>query len=817
VTRTHKEEDLLVSHNVELETVAVIGGKRKRNFSVKQSAHAFRIMSDALYSDKPRAVVRETISNAIDAHVRAGKLDVPIEITLREGEFIVKDFGTGIHDDAIADVFCSMFGSDKTDDDTQIGGFGAGAKAPFAVSDHFTVISRHQGKRTIYSMHKEGEEDGLPVCQEMTSGACGDDSGLTVSVPISNEANYIKLINDFVFEGGINATLNGNKLPTRDLTEFRKTGYAYIPYFNETWRTPEARVLLGNVTYILETHTYPELHKYASRIFQSAGINGTLLLHANPGEVAPTPSREGLSMTDITIANLAKLLKRASNEVRSYQSEHFNSRLVELTKEIGRDKIFKTRFGITSYIKNLKSYTGRFPDAFYVGREHLGEFAVNNQLLNVNYSQIMRILPRVFHAHAKKFRNFTSKRVNSSRTYYNRSMEKIENIERVKVLHRIIGAQISNIYTESEYHRDLINIRESSRDRDWRNTVVDKVIIIARTKRDMSYFTKSNGKTESGAFMLINQRLSVDTLDDIKAKAAKFGWKVVEAPSTAPTPKKSVKKKRPKGEVYKFTAFDVDTYGGNLVERENGQYAARLPDEPTVEKPDAYVPFGVYKPTERFAPGKVKGWQGVKGSHAFFRNKYLPDRLVTLIPNIVIPTCIEDERKLEEMKTPRVGDILLEAVNEALKKHRDVALFTYVMAQGDGRHTSDRKLVCLLYDEPYSNNAEHDEIWTLIHLAKDYLNSDGNISDKNEKNIMMDLRQDFNALFGTEIDNCSYKERARLLKNIMSGKSNYNTTTTFERLNNLLSVASRSEAMNTESYEDLVAVLDFVRDRFAQK
>ena len=65
------------------------------SFKVKQSAAAFKILSNSLYANKVRAIVRELSANAWDSHNAAGKADVPIEVHLPsflEPWFYVKDW-----------------------------------------------------------------------------------------------------------------------------------------------------------------------------------------------------------------------------------------------------------------------------------------------------------------------------------------------------------------------------------------------------------------------------------------------------------------------------------------------------------------------------------------------------------------------------------------------------------------------------------------------------------------------------------------------------------------------------------------------------
>jgi HSP90 family molecular chaperone len=84
------------------------GAQTEATFTIKATSKAFDILSSGLYSDKIQAIVRELSCNAYDAHVAAGKVDVPIEIRLPtslDPTFYVKDYGIGLDHEAIYNVF----------------------------------------------------------------------------------------------------------------------------------------------------------------------------------------------------------------------------------------------------------------------------------------------------------------------------------------------------------------------------------------------------------------------------------------------------------------------------------------------------------------------------------------------------------------------------------------------------------------------------------------------------------------------------------------------------------------------------------------
>ena len=82
-----------VTHLENDDSQLVLGGSDLRSFGISDNAEFITMLSEGLYSDKKKAVVREVMCNAHDAHVISNRLDKPIEITLNAETLTIKDFG----------------------------------------------------------------------------------------------------------------------------------------------------------------------------------------------------------------------------------------------------------------------------------------------------------------------------------------------------------------------------------------------------------------------------------------------------------------------------------------------------------------------------------------------------------------------------------------------------------------------------------------------------------------------------------------------------------------------------------------------------
>jgi hypothetical protein len=163
-----------------------------------------------LYSRPAQAVLREYLSNAIDAHkAKGGKLPA-IQITLPEGnsrntagssKLLIRDFGKGMNEEEFGSILSRYGASTKRDSNAMIGGFGLGAKSGFAVSDEFFMTSYQQGRGLRVRIFKDNLNQGyIDVIDRFTTK---EPDGVLVEVPIPNanvpELSKKSLFTDFPF------------------------------------------------------------------------------------------------------------------------------------------------------------------------------------------------------------------------------------------------------------------------------------------------------------------------------------------------------------------------------------------------------------------------------------------------------------------------------------------------------------------------------------------------------------------------------------------------------------------------------------------
>lgn len=162
---------------------------KRFGISHKNEEHIKMLLRDAIYSDKPLAVLREYSANAWDAHRMVGKHDLPIKVTLptwQEPVLLIEDYGPGLSHDEAFNVFTQYGDSTKRGSDDAVGMLGIGSKSGFAYSDTFTVISRHGGKkRTYVAVLDEDDNDLFNLLSEEDHDPA--DTGLTIQIAVRKE------------------------------------------------------------------------------------------------------------------------------------------------------------------------------------------------------------------------------------------------------------------------------------------------------------------------------------------------------------------------------------------------------------------------------------------------------------------------------------------------------------------------------------------------------------------------------------------------------------------------------------------------------
>lgn len=283
------------------------------NFSIKNEDMGIilDILRSKMYKHPISSICREIASNSRDANREAGKSKTPIRIELDKNEGIFSvgesviafhDDGVGISPDRMADVFVNYGSSTKRDTNKQTGGFGLGAKTPFAYSDQFAIITRYDG--TEYTYIAAIEENNTGKMYLVTSSKTDNCNGTSVIIPVQN--NDISSFEREVIKATILWTVKPNyigfsrqAIPENISKENIDNGF--IAKLNNTSYFSDAiYLLIDDIPYPVDREQFSDLK------IPSYNNGAVLFLSFKTGELNISANREQIRYDESTIKKITK-------------------------------------------------------------------------------------------------------------------------------------------------------------------------------------------------------------------------------------------------------------------------------------------------------------------------------------------------------------------------------------------------------------------------------------------------------------------------------------------------------------------------------
>jgi len=281
-------------------------------FGIKESglSHIFNVLRNQLYSDKVLAVIREYSCNAVDAHTEIGKADVPIKITLptqMTPEFKVRDFGRGLTETEIAEIYAMYGESTKRGSNEQIGQLGLGCKSAFAYGDNFIINSFVKGTKTTYNAFIDPSDIGQ--ISKMGSEETKEENGVEIVIPVKSDdftEFYDKAVTLFKHFKVVPDVRGANRDDLKRQLEKSK-----VIIKKDNWRLVEgdSHAIMGNISYPLDSGALNIGWQDERADLLSSGVE----IDFDIGDLEISASREALQYTDRTkkaiISTLEAIIK----------------------------------------------------------------------------------------------------------------------------------------------------------------------------------------------------------------------------------------------------------------------------------------------------------------------------------------------------------------------------------------------------------------------------------------------------------------------------------------------------------------------------
>jgi len=285
------------------------GTKGQKEFTIKANPKAFDILSRGIYTDVPRAIIRELSTNAHDAQVEAGNADKPFDVQLPttfKPEFKIRDYGTGMSPEVVEHVYTTYFESTRSDSNEFTGCLGLGSKTPLAYSDSFTVTSYHEGTKYVYTVTRD---QGIPTIDLFGEFPTDEPNGMEITLKVKPEDHWdFKCAAEKVYQWfKVRPNVIGHSLAfddSFDTAEFQ--GDDYRIFVDSGWRNRGITVIMSQIAYKVD-------HNDIRNPFDQ---NCTIVLTVDTGDVSIATSREELQYDKDTVAYINDRLEEIAKGIR---------------------------------------------------------------------------------------------------------------------------------------------------------------------------------------------------------------------------------------------------------------------------------------------------------------------------------------------------------------------------------------------------------------------------------------------------------------------------------------------------------------------
>lgn len=273
------------------------GNEHKMMFDENSVAHLMSVLTD-LYSDPELAVIREYSTNALDSQIAAG-VTRPIEVstpTPLSQFFKVKDYGLGMDEDDIQNIYSKYGASTKRNSDDVVGMLGLGCKSALTYTQQFTLNTVKNGVKYMVAVSRT--EDGSGVMEVVDTSPTDEPNGVEVVIPAKRVNDlHRKAVDFFGFWKPGTVLLNGVEPQHREGKEI-SPGVFLVRDISSDY------IVMGNVAYPLDSeHALSEPNSYYKR--------WGIIAYVEIGSVNFTPSRESLHYTrrtEETISTVRKII-----------------------------------------------------------------------------------------------------------------------------------------------------------------------------------------------------------------------------------------------------------------------------------------------------------------------------------------------------------------------------------------------------------------------------------------------------------------------------------------------------------------------------
>ncbi len=313
----------------------------------------FGILRSQLYSNPILATIKESVQNALDAHVDAGTPTLPVRVTLPtvlDSHLKIRDFGKGMSDEDIQTLYSGYGDSGKRHTNDQIGGLGIGKFSSLSYTDSFIINSYQDGVVSCWNNFVDSTQRGK--ISKMGHAVTNEPNGVEIVVAVKSpdiDTFHQTAVNLFAYFSITPELVNATDEDNQTLTSIKSAvpileGVNYKYFGNRN-----SKVLMGGMPYPIKASDFnsDDLDETA-RIVVQEGV----VLTFNIGELDVAASREALNYTPTTKKKLAAVLNSITKDLLAKSNDKFKN-----CKTLWEAKcLYRTAFSSDGGLYHLRRY-----------------------------------------------------------------------------------------------------------------------------------------------------------------------------------------------------------------------------------------------------------------------------------------------------------------------------------------------------------------------------------------------------------------------------------------------------------------------------
>lgn len=273
-----------------------------------------------LYAHPKQTMVQEYLCNARDAHRESGATQ-QIEVwgpTTASPNFVVRDYGPGLSEERLKNIFFKYGKSTKRNNNQQTGGFGIGAKSFAAYTDSMLVETYYNGTYSAWTCFKDSDRLIKGTCDQTMPTEEPNGVRITIAIDPQDIADISTAIRRCVYfwekdEQPLLHNVPEKQLEGYELNQLSGPLHTYKPDIpNFIGPSKQGIVVLDGIPYPLNSTLIKNIPVFQE--FQKRA-RGVLVLFAETGDLEIAPTREDLKDTPENREVLAKLAIGAEEDL----------------------------------------------------------------------------------------------------------------------------------------------------------------------------------------------------------------------------------------------------------------------------------------------------------------------------------------------------------------------------------------------------------------------------------------------------------------------------------------------------------------------